>query len=131
MSDLVVTVPKWFWPEWIDEGDAVGEPATGLEWDFYLGGGRPPIEPGERVYVVAHGRLRGYAPLVRVERTDRGWSLVRHAGAAAVTTPEVIRGFRGWRVAWWNRADEVAFPAWKTEGVIMEERRPSAGARRT
>ena len=27
--DLVVTVPKWFWFDWIAEGDAVGEPETG------------------------------------------------------------------------------------------------------
>jgi len=32
MTDLVVTVPKDFWPDWIAEGDAVGEPETGTEW---------------------------------------------------------------------------------------------------
>jgi hypothetical protein len=116
MSDVVVTVPKDRWEEWIDEGDLPGETwGTGDAgkdgwYDFYLGGPFPDIAPGERVYVVAHGRLRGYAPLVRVDRRAR--SLVRQGGAVAVTIDEPIRGFRGWRYRWWDRADERSFPDW-------------------
>lgn len=125
MSDVVVTVPKWFWREWIAEGDSVGEPETGLEWGFFLGGSRPDVSPGERCYIVAHGMLRGYAPVVRVQRTDRGWAIVRHAGAVAVTIAQPVPGFRGWRRRWWELADELPFPDWKDEAAkpaLMELR---------
>lgn len=120
--DVVVTVPKHFWLDWIEEGDAVGEPPTGEEWGFFMGGHAPRIEPGERVYVVAHGRLRGYAPLTRVARTERGFALCRREGAVAVTVDEEIPGFRGWRQRWWKREDEVPFPNWKFHRVRMPTR---------
>jgi hypothetical protein len=66
MSDLVVSVPRGLWSEWIDEGDQVGTPETGIEWGFFLGHSRPPIKPGDRLYIVAHDRVRGYAPVTRV-----------------------------------------------------------------
>ena len=109
MSDVVVTVPKWFWSDWIAEGDAAGDPPTGEEWIFYLHG-LPNIKPGERVYIVAHGKLRGYSPLVRLDA--RG--LIRGAGAVAVTIDEPIKGFQGFRYRWWDRALEKPFPGWKT-----------------
>lgn len=117
MTDVVVTVPKGRWEEWIAEGDLPGQPwgagdAGSDGWyDFYLGGPLPSIQPGERVYVVAHGRLRGYAPLVRVDRYEN--SLVRQGGAVAVTIDEPIRGFQGWRYRWWDRAAEHPFPEWE------------------
>ena len=114
MSDLVVTVPKWFWPEWIAEGDAAGEPETGETWAFTLAGGRPPVEPGDRLYIVAHDRLRGYAPVVQVAPIGAGWGILRRGGAVAVTIEEHVRGFRGWRRAWWSRETERAFPEWRT-----------------
>lgn len=117
MSDLVVTVPKSLWKDWIVEGDAVGEAPTGTEWAFWLGGGKPSIEPGERVYVVSHGRLRGYAPLTRVMPTERGWGLCREGGAVAVTIDAECPGFRGFRKRWWDRAIERPFPDWKTANV--------------
>lgn len=119
MTDLVVTVPKWFWPEWLAEGDAAGEPESGTEWGFFLGGARPDIAPGERLYIVAHRRLRGFAPVTRVARTERGWAVCRRGGAVAVTIAAPIAGFRGWRRRWWDRAAEVPFPDWKTAGVEM------------
>lgn len=122
MSDLVVTVPKTLWADWIDEGDAVGEPETGEEWGFFLGGPRPPITAGERLYVVAWGLLRGYAPVTRVERTDRGWAICRRAGAVAVTIEEPIPGFRGWQKVWWPREAERPFPDWMTAGLPERER---------
>lgn len=117
MADLVVTVPMDLWRGWIAEGDAVGEPDSGEEWGFYLGGGKPDIQPGERVYVVAHGRLRGYAPLTRLARANGQWVLCRRGGAVAVTLAEPIPGFRGWRRRWWERWRESEFPAWRTDGV--------------
>ena len=126
MSDVVVTVPMWFWFDWIDEGDAVGCPESGEEWGFSGGGPAPRIAPGERVYVVAHGRLRGYAPLTRFVETDRGWVLCRKGGAVAITIPEPIPGFRGWCTPWWKREDEVPFPRWRTEGVVAKTKRERA-----
>lgn len=121
MTDVVVTCPKGFWPEWIEEGDAAGEDPTGAEWDFGMGGRIPTIEPGERVYVVAWGRLRGYAPLVELRAHRRGtitsFSLRRKADAVAVTVPVGIKGFQGWRYRWWDRDVEVPFPDWMTEGI--------------
>ena len=112
--DVVVTVPRWKWAEWVAEGDLPGEPETGQEYFFSVGRTRPDIDPGERVYVVAHNRLRGYSPLVRLELGLHGrWYLVRRNGAVAVTIPEPIRGFRGWRYRWWQPTDEVPFPNWR------------------
>ncbi len=113
MPDVVVTVPQSFGLDaWIAEGDLPGQLWSGEEWHFYLGGHWPNIQPGDRVYVVYKDKLRGYAPLVRIERNGRGYALVRHNGAEAVTIDELIRGFRGFRYRWWDRADEKPFPDW-------------------
>jgi hypothetical protein len=111
--DVVVTVPKNLWFDWIDEGDAAGTPETGEEWGFYLSnyGPRPNIKPGDRVYIVAFGRLRGYAPLTRLNLDPL--CLCRRGGAVAVTIDEEIRGFQGWRYRWWDRGLEVPFPDWR------------------
>jgi len=118
MSDVCVTVPKNQWEDWLLEGDLPGEPWSEMESYFFVSS-LPKIMPGERVYVVAHGRLRGYAPLVR---TDDGWgppywikgrrSLVRRGGAVAVTIPQTILGFRGWRYRFWPREIEVLSLDW-------------------
>lgn len=109
MSDVVVTVPARRWPEWLAEGDLPGQPWSGLEFFFHVGSGVPVIKPGERVYIVALGRLRGYAPLVRVERIDAGGcELVRRGDAVACTIDEPITGFRGFRYRWWSRTEEHA-----------------------
>lgn len=123
MSDVVVTVPKDLWLEWIEEGDAAGLPESGEEWGFFTFGPKPAISIGERVYVVAHGKLRGYAPLTALEFTPSAGRFLgrvafgRKGGAVAVTIPEPIRGFRGWRYRSWDRSVEIPFPDWKTEGV--------------
>jgi hypothetical protein len=115
MADVVVTVPMRLWDEWLDEGDLPGDAPSGDEYAFYLFGGRPQIVPGERVYVVAHGKLRGYAPLTLLGRGfSDGFALYRAGGAVACTIAEPIRGFRGWRYRWWNYDDERPFPDWRT-----------------
>ncbi len=89
MPDIVVTVPKTFGlADWIAEGDAAGDPYSGELWDFSTGGATPNIKPGERVYVVCHDRVRGYAPLVEWKRLDT-YRLIftRGGGAVAVTVP--------------------------------------------
>ena len=114
MADVVVTVPKSFGlAAWVAEGDAAGSPWSGEVWHFNLWGQPPTIEPGERVYVVYNGKLRGYATLVRISRHGPNFSLVRHGGARAVTIDETIRGFRGYRYRFWDREDEKPFPDWR------------------
>lgn len=122
MSDLVVTCPMGFWPEWIAEGDAVGDPYTGQEWGWYMNTSRPDIAPGERLYVVAHGQLRGYAPVTRLigpgdadrhHTAEWKWCICRRGDAVAITVDQPIPGFRGWRRRWWDREIERPFPEWR------------------
>lgn len=144
MPDIVVTVPMNFrhpcapdkrgLEAWVAEGDAAGTEWSGTEWDFLLGGHKPPIEPGERVYVVCEYKLRGYAPLLYLNGWDewdpyRG-ALIRGGGAVAVTIPERIVGFRGYRVRWWKREDEIPFPDWAV-GMPRPRRRKRREARQT
>lgn len=120
MSDVVVTVPKTFYFQgktglaaWVAEGDLPDEEWSGNDSHFYMGGSAPNINPGERVYIVCEGKLRGYAPLVRIERTGSySFALVRRGGAVAVTISEPIRGFQGFRYVWWKREEEKPFPNW-------------------
>jgi hypothetical protein len=111
MVDLVGTCPKGFWEEWIAEGDAAGEPESGEEWGWFTGHRlRFQIKPGERFYVVAHGKLRGWAPVTNVW----GGAIVRKGGAVACTIDEAIPGFRGLRQRWWPHESERPFPEWRT-----------------
>lgn len=121
MTDIVVTVPKFFWPEWVEEGDAAGEPPTGTEWGFYMGGRVPPLEPGDRLYIVAWNRLRGWAPVTQLRHghAGGGFCICREGGAVACTIPGEILGFRGWRRRWWEREDELPFDDWMTAGVPL------------
>lgn len=114
MTDVVVTVAKGQWPEWVQEGDLPGEEWTGREYNFYIGRLRPRISAGERVYIVAHGKLRGFAPLARIDPIGVRYALVRRGQAQAVTIVAPILGFQGWRYRWWNREDETPFPDWRT-----------------
>lgn len=120
--NLVVTVPKWFWPEWIGEGDAVGEAPTGTEWGFFMGGSRPPIGSGDRLYIVAHGLVRGYSPVTRRARDQNKWIICRESGAVAVTIEQTIKGFQGFRKVWWRPEDEKPFPDWMTRNIPAEMR---------
>ena len=126
MSDLVVTVPKTRWQEWLGEGTWPGQacqPDVEYHW-FGRGRHLPPIRRSDRLYIVAHGRLRGYAPVVRLDAPPypkpdwwwpgADWAIVRQGGAVAVTIPGRINGFQGWRYRWWNRGQEIPFPDWQT-----------------
>ena len=117
MSDVVVTVPKGLWEAWIEEGDVPGEVAR-YRSHFWIGQHSiPDVRRGERVYIVAHGKLRGYAPLVGIEQRctlrDGRACLMRDGGAVAVTIPEPIVGFMGWRCRWWSTTNEKPFPNWR------------------
>lgn len=144
MSDVVVTVPMRLWTEWLAEGDLPGEEAEYIS-HFWFTGAIPDIQPGERVYIVAHGRVRGYAPLVRIEqrcalntsrhclmRIDgavavtprccrhhgRMWECNRHENECPATDhPLPITGFRGVLTRWWPREIEMPYPNWQTDNV--------------
>lgn len=110
MVDLVGTCPKDFWLEWIAEGDAAGDPYTGEEWSWYTQHSLiRAIQPGDRFYVVAHGLLRGWAPVTRITNS----AICRRGGGVACTINEPIPGFRGLRKRWWSREMEHSFPDWK------------------
>ena len=110
MTDLVGTCPMDFWEKWIAEGDAAGDPETGQEWGWYTEHYLArSIRVGERFYVVAHGKLRGYAPVTRVV----DGKICRRGGAVACTIPEPVKGFRGLRKRWWPYSAEVSFPNWQ------------------
>ncbi|KKL54798.1 hypothetical protein LCGC14_2261800 [marine sediment metagenome] len=111
--NLVATCPMSSWREWLEEGDCAGDPATGKEWGFFIGNRLPPIEIGERLYIVSYGRLRGYSLVTRVQEG----CICRKGNAIAITIPDMITGFRGYRRVWWNESTEIPFPNWKTEGV--------------
>lgn len=138
MSDLVGTCPKGFWKDWIAEGDAAGDAYTGEEWGWYTRHRNARLgEPGDRFYVVAHGMLRGWAPITRIIRPNKelvvlkagglttfdGYIICRRGDAVAVTLSAPIKGFRGIEMRWWDRGDEIPFPDWKTRGVDMERKR--------
>ena len=112
--DVVVTVPKSFGlKQWIHEGDPAGTPWSGQLWAFYFGGAKPNIKVGERVYVVCEGKLRGYAPLHRLDWDGNRGAFIRKGNAVAVTLKETVTGFRGWRYRWWDYTQEIPFPDWK------------------
>ena len=118
MVDLVGTCPKDFWLEWIAEGDAAGDPPTGEEWGWYTRHSRARlIKPGDRFYVVAHGMLRGWAPVTRVHDGGDSFVICRRGDAVACTIPGQIKGFRGLLTRWWDRSEEQPFPSWKTAGL--------------
>ena len=117
--DLVVTVPKDRWRDWLAEGDCAGTPTSGREYEFSVGT-KPPIQCGERLYIVAHGKLRGYAPVTSVSfirapqpGLPTRYFIRRRGDAVACTITEQIRGFRGWRKVWWSREEEQPFPHWR------------------
>ncbi len=125
--DVVVTCPADFWARWLAEGDLPGDPAeeAGV-WDFSVGSSTPRAAgAGSRVYVVAHGLLRGYSEAVSIDPLEGrpGVSFVRGGGAVACTlrdaagAPLRIPGFRGWRYAWFDRVAVSPFPSFATEGV--------------
>lgn len=131
--DVVVTVPKTEWSAWLREGDLAGAALDDVtaprpEYGFVVPARPERLCNGDRVYVVAHGHLRGYAPLRRVGSGPEfggrpgSWALVRSGGAVAVTIgpvgpPVNITGFRGFRYRWWDYDLEIGFPDWQRAGV--------------
>jgi hypothetical protein len=129
--DVVVTVPYDFdLDAWIDEGDPAGTAWSGATWHFYLGSERPRIAPGERVYIIYNGAIRGYAPLISVEKVGWRYALVRHGGAVAVSLPRFTQGFRGFQYRWWEREEEQPFPDWMNPSAALFTRERKKPARK-
>ena len=123
MTDLVVTVPRERWQAWLDEGACAGDPPASvdraLEFGFHLYRcERPPIGEGERLYIAAHGAIRGYAFVSAVAARRGTWVIFRYAPAVAVTIREFVPGFHGWRRIWWRRDAEAPFPDWKNQAFF-------------
>lgn len=130
--DVVLRVPQDRWLNWLAEGDWPGEPTT-EEWGFKVGSlgnsraamraAAPPGTEPLRCYVAAFGRLRGFAPVVQIHRTATGLKFVdrfvRAGGAVALTVSGLDLGKGRWCWAYrsWDRAAEVPFPAWVSEGL--------------
>lgn len=125
MADLVGTCPKDFWEQWLEEGGLPDEGGDTLRYHWYTSHHlAKSARRGDRFYIVAHGKLRGYAPIVEVESYERPdlpadmqpdfkFGIVRQSGAVACTIPTLIPGFRGLRLRWWKREEEIPFPDWK------------------
>ena len=128
--DLVGTCPMGFWREWIAEGDPAGVPWSGEEWGWYTRHRlAAEINPGERFYVVAWGRLRGWAPVTRVIRdAGGGWIICREGNAVACTLDKSVPGFRGLEKRWWQREDERPFPDWQDAGIEIATKRKAVPA---
>ncbi len=131
MADVVVCVPRAKWRDWIGEGVLAGQSST-QRFGFYVRSAeRPPIEPGDRVYVIAWDRLRGYAPLVELKEEPDGYTFVRTGNAVSCTLPAEVKGFPGWKLRWWQLADEQPFAGWQVDNVgehqlpkaVVEQRR--------
>lgn len=86
--DVLVTVKEEDWDRWLEDGDLAGDPWSGQEHGITVMG-HPKIEHGERVYILAGGIVRGYAPLIRAEvlwlRGKWRTTLFRGGGARAMT----------------------------------------------
>ena len=125
MSDIVVTVPKTFGLDvWIGEGDPAGVSWSGQIWHFSIGPTCPKCVPGDRVYVIFNGAVRGWSPLVDIEYDGWRYYLVRHGGAVACTVPFFTQGFRGFRYreGWWDRLQELPFPDWQDPNAALFDR---------
>ena len=112
-------MPQDIWDEWLEEGDCAGDPDTGTGYSWLTRSGLATyIKPGDRFYIVAHGKLRGYAIVDRVERNFYDdifyWEIIRGGGAVACTIASPIRGFQGLRKRWWPKYVETPFKDWKT-----------------
>ena len=97
-------------------GDPAGTDWSGEEWGWWTQHHlAAKAVPGARFYIVAWGKLRGWAPITRLHRdiTGRPVCICREGNAIACTIAEPIPGFQGLRERWWQRETEMPFPDWR------------------
>lgn len=110
MPDIIVTTPKSRMKEAAREAaEAREEIDTGGEAWYFRNVGRARIAPGERIYYVEDGYVRGYAVVAWVgeeneltcDTTGRRFGPGRYAMMDARSwvwiDPIPMRGFQGWR----------------------------------
>lgn len=128
MTDIVVTVPRDKWADWLKqhgEGDQRGRRRNFHIYDKEQG--RPPASEGDDIYVVAHGRLRCLLMIERIVPLMGGW-LVTASMVRPVTLAGYVPGFKGWRRRWWDTQHELPFDAWRTEAVSAATSAPPVDA---
>ena len=107
--DIIVTTPKSRMREAAEEAEDCKR-AGGGEY-FRRFSRRPPVEPGDRVYYVEDGYVRGFAVVARLEAheglrcqtTSRewppGWYVFMDATTWRWIRPIPMKGFQGYRRA--------------------------------
>lgn len=124
MTDIVVTVPRAGWPRFLEEPCTAFAQRT---WLFYPD--RPPLNPGDWLHVVSHGRLRCAIVIDRALMPQRGGFLACGLFRPAITIGETIDGFRGWKRVWWSPRELEEFPEWRTKSVWFPQATAEYGAR--
>lgn len=121
MADIVVTTPKGRMAEAAQEAEDVKGWGGGWYVRRIGGGQHPDVGPGDRVFYVEDGFIRGYAIVAEAgfmradqvcETTGRrycpGFYVVMDAKTWTWIRPIPMRGFMGWRYA-------VEAPEWPVE----------------
>lgn len=135
MSDLIVTTPLTERAAAAEEAQDCQE-AGGGTYFRRLGSQAASVRPGDRVYYVEAGFVRGYAVVSRTSYYTRarrcattgrqwpaGWYVEMDAASWRWLTPLPLRGFQGWRYAppEWRELPEVGGwrdPRPETEGTL-------------
>jgi len=107
--DIIVTTPKGRMAEATKEAEDVKR-AGGGEY-FRRFSMKPPVEPGDRVFYVEDGYIRGFAVAARVEKKPfvfcgttfqtwpAGWFIYMDATTWKWIRPIPMKGFQGYRLA--------------------------------
>lgn len=119
-GDIVVTVPRERWEEFLAGGGLPGDPpAPGSAqgpWTYDLFNVEElRAMPGQRIFFFAYGKLRLWAPVFAIERVyKRRWRVWRGPAEAATLDGYTYQpGFPGWRLVWWPAHAEAEFPGWR------------------
>jgi hypothetical protein len=116
MTDIVVTVARESWPNFLAEHGAGTNRGRMHVVQFY--GERPQGLPGDQLYIVSHGRVRCALLIDRIMPHAGGWQIIASM-LRPVTLAGYVGGFPDCRRRWWNRPDELPFDAWRTEAVSV------------
>lgn len=110
MTDIVVTVPRAHWPDFIASHRPLFPCARRFCADH------PPLAVADWIFFAAHRRIRCAMEVTQVVR--RGPCLIA-AGTfrPALTIAETVPGFPGWRRAWFSMREVKDFSDWRTKGI--------------
>lgn len=118
--DIIVTTPKSMMADAAAEAEDCKRAGGGQYFRRF--GVRPPVEPGDRIYYVEDGYVRGFALVTEVrheaEQTcetsghvwSEGWYVFMDATTWQWIRPIPMRGFQGFRMAYKSiRRSEESF----------------------